>query len=248
MKNMTARYGILIGLAAAVLAVIWILAAVKTGGWGTFSGSAGKYKKVVCAGDSITFGTGIADPDKDSYPVQLSGMLGEHFIVKNCGVSGKTVSDLSSDSYRMTDAYNASLQEQPDVVVLMLGTNDAKPENWKGKEVFREQYKELLLSYLSLESSPDIYICTPASAYKSPDWQEEGYLYGITEARLEAVRDVIHETAKEKGVHLIDICQVTKEHPEWYTDDGIHPNERGAQAIAEAVKEALENQQQISGR
>ncbi|MCU6762816.1 GDSL-like Lipase/Acylhydrolase [uncultured Roseburia sp.] len=241
MKNMTARYGILIGLAVAVLAVIWILTAVKSGGWGIFSGSADRYKKIVCAGDSITFGTGIADPHKDSYPAQLTWMLGEHFLVKNYGVSGKTVSDLSSDSYRMTDAYKKSLLEQPDVVVLMLGTNDAKPENWKGKDVFKEQYKELLLAYLSLDSSPDVYICTPASAYKSPDWPEEGYLYGITEARLEAIRDVVNEIAKEAGIYLIDICQATAGHPEWYTDDGIHPNERGAQAIAETVKNALLN-------
>jgi len=47
--------------------------------------------KVACVGDSITFGSGIADRDNASYPAQLQKLLGDGFEVKNFGVSGRTM-------------------------------------------------------------------------------------------------------------------------------------------------------------
>lgn len=44
--------------------------------------------KVACIGNSVTFGYGFADPANDSYPSQLSNMLGERYDVRNFGRSG----------------------------------------------------------------------------------------------------------------------------------------------------------------
>jgi len=47
--------------------------------------------KVACIGNSITYGSGIPDRARDSYPAQLGRMLGDKWIVKNFGVSGRTM-------------------------------------------------------------------------------------------------------------------------------------------------------------
>ena len=39
--------------------------------------------KVACVGNSVTFGYGLENPEKESYPVQLQQLLGENYLVKN---------------------------------------------------------------------------------------------------------------------------------------------------------------------
>ena len=46
---------------------------------------------VACIGDSITFGAGIRDRGKQSYPAQLGKLLGAKFAVRNFGVSAATL-------------------------------------------------------------------------------------------------------------------------------------------------------------
>ena len=47
--------------------------------------------KVACVGNSITYGTGLADRATQSYPVQLQKLLGEHYEVENFGKPGATL-------------------------------------------------------------------------------------------------------------------------------------------------------------
>ena len=46
---------------------------------------AGSPVKVACVGNSITYGTALADRERDAYPVQLQLMVGEGFVVGNFG-------------------------------------------------------------------------------------------------------------------------------------------------------------------
>lgn len=47
--------------------------------------------RVACVGNSITYGTGIADREHFSYPVQLQQMLGNGYVVGNFGKPGATL-------------------------------------------------------------------------------------------------------------------------------------------------------------
>lgn len=47
--------------------------------------------KVACIGDSITYGLGLEDRDRDSYPAQLQRLLGAEYQVGNFGKSGATL-------------------------------------------------------------------------------------------------------------------------------------------------------------
>jgi len=47
--------------------------------------------KIACIGNSITYGSGISNRENNTYPVQLQNILGDHYLVKNFGVSGRTL-------------------------------------------------------------------------------------------------------------------------------------------------------------
>ena len=46
--------------------------------------------RVACVGNSITFGSGIANRDRDSYPSVLGQMLGRGYEVRNFGFSARS--------------------------------------------------------------------------------------------------------------------------------------------------------------
>ncbi len=80
-----------------------------------------KSKKILCLGDSFTFGIGASR--KGDYPTQLSNILnndqeGNNFIVYNLGVGGQNSSELLYLLNKNVDKYN------PDLVIVMTGGND----------------------------------------------------------------------------------------------------------------------------
>ena len=57
----------------------------------TLSATARKVVRVACVGNSITYGTGIANREHDAYPAQLQRMLGKDYVVGNFGKPGATL-------------------------------------------------------------------------------------------------------------------------------------------------------------
>ena len=47
--------------------------------------------KIACVGNSITYGSDISNRENNVYPVQFQNILGDHYLLKNFGVSGKTL-------------------------------------------------------------------------------------------------------------------------------------------------------------
>ena len=47
------------------------------------------------------------------------------------------------------------------MVVIQLGTNDTKPQNWKHEAEFDADYRELVKSFQSLKSKPKVFVCRP---------------------------------------------------------------------------------------
>ena len=55
--------------------------------------------RVACVGDSITYGFGISDRERDSYPAQLQRDLGEAWQVRNFGSNGATALERGTKPY-----------------------------------------------------------------------------------------------------------------------------------------------------
>ena len=89
--------------------------------------------KVACIGDSITYGLGLADRAKESYPAQLQKMLEEYepgkYEVRNFGNSGRgiyldSMRGNEKRGFRYMPEHKAALEWKPDIVICNLGIND----------------------------------------------------------------------------------------------------------------------------
>lgn len=187
--------------------------------------------RVACVGDSITYGSQVSNWPQNHYPLLLNQLLGESYTVHNYGISGATLLSSADKPYIGTKIYPHSIAFEPDVVVIMLGTNDAKTNNWTNADDFRNQFSAFIDVYLELPSKPEVFLCTPCKAYSTG--------YSIQDERIEIAAQIIREVAEGKGLQLIDIRLLSEQHPEWFEKDGIHPNNDGAAAIAQEVYHIL---------
>lgn len=190
--------------------------------------------KIACVGDSITYGHGVPFWYANSYPVKLQEMLGDEYCVNNYGVSAYCVQDDSSKPYTSLDVYKDSLEFNPDIVILMLGTNDAKPYNWKGVEEFKDDYERLINSYKEVNPNVEIYLATLCVAFDNDPSSIESS-FDIMPSVVDEISLFIKEYANVNNYKLIDINSLTKNRKDLILPDLIHPNEFGAEAIAQEV-------------
>lgn len=185
--------------------------------------------KVACVGDSITQGHGAGG---QPWPTQIGRMLGEKWEVKNYGISGTTLMNSGDSPYQKQNAFAAAKASQPDVVVIMLGTNDTKPQNWRNFAAdYRKDYEDLVQQFTALASKPRIFVCNPPYIAKGGNW-------GINERDTLAQIPVIAALAKDKGLEVIDV-HAALEGQDALIPDNVHPNAGGQAAIAAAVHKAL---------
>ena len=197
--------------------------------------------KVALVGDSVTYGHSIKNWPKNNYPALLSKALGEKYCVKSYGVSGSTVQPDGDQPYNITKAYTWSHEFEADILVLMLGSNDSKPENWKGAEKFKEEYLKLLSTYINVENQPTVILCTPPTAYY-PEGVTEGLSnYDIQPDIVEEIADIVKEVATELDYYLININDLTENRRDLFGKDNVHPNNDGASEIANAVYKFIIN-------
>lgn len=184
--------------------------------------------KVACVGDSITQGAGTKG---NPYPKQLQELLGDKWEVGNFGVSGRTLLDKGDHPYSKEKKYQEALAMKPNVVIIKLGTNDTKPQNWKFKDEFEADYKKLIASFQALESKPRIFICRPVPVVGDGAW-------GINEAALQEQMPILDKLSKEMGVGIIDMYAALKDKPTLIPDK-VHPNAEGAAEMAKAAHAVL---------
>lgn len=189
--------------------------------------AAQKTIKVACVGNSITYGAGIADQVKDSYPAVLGQMLGSAYQVRNYGYSGRTLLNKGDRPYMNEPQYRQALAFAPDIVIIKLGTNDTKPFNWQYEADFPKDLTAMVRSFQQLPSRPKIYLCFPVPAYRL-DW-------GINDSIIKnGVIPYIREVAAQCGTDTIDLYTPFTNKPEWFSDQ-IHPTEEGAFQMAKHI-------------
>lgn len=203
--------------------------------------------KVACVGDSITYGHGISDWKKNSYPAVLQQLLGEDYHVANFGSSGACVNPDGDQPYVNRDIYKEALEYDADIIIFMMGTNDAKPENWTDAERFMEDYMALAASFAEGEQAPIIYYVPCAEAYYTEDADKSTGIakYDIQPEVIDEIAETIRLRVYTSSVimEFIDIHSLTEAHPEWFEADGIHPDNEGAKAIAETIADAILSQE-----
>jgi acyl-CoA thioesterase-1 len=178
--------------------------------------------RVACVGDSITSDTKYTD--------DLSSMLGENYTVENFGVGRTTVSLQFNKPYMNQQAFQDAQRFNPDIVVIMLGTNDAYLSEQQ-RNNFVNDYKTLINSFYSLPSSPKVYIVVPPPVFNN--------IMGLNAEVLDNdVIPLVSKTAAELGLPTIDVHTPLLDNPEDF-QDGVHPNIGGSQVIAFEVYNAI---------
>lgn len=186
--------------------------------------------RVACIGNSITDGHGIDLAPQRGYPAQLQRMLGNEYWVKNFGVSGRTMLNKGDMPYMNETAWKDALAFKPDIVIIKLGTNDSKPQNWQYSKEFKQDLTQMIKALDPKKTK--IYLCTPIPALK-PSW-------GINETIIaNEIIPIQQKVAKEYKLEVIDLHTLFGNDSEKMQDDGIHPNDKGVRSIAQIVAEAI---------
>ncbi len=186
--------------------------------------------KVACVGDSIT-----ALPT--SWCGGLSTKLGAGYMVSNFGVSGANLMKSVGQPYWNTRQFGPSHDFNPNIVVIMLGTNDGVPRVWNGgKDHFVADYEALVDSYTSLSTMPRVYAVLPPPAGTGP--------FGHDGAVIEnEVIPAIKMAAMNKMITTIDVFNAFGgsdfDTSLFSASEQIHPNAKGQQLICDTVYAAL---------
>ncbi|MDX1364782.1 MAG: sialate O-acetylesterase [Arenibacter latericius] len=190
----------------------------------------GQKIKVACVGNSVTYGTRVAERERNAYPVQLQELLGDNYEVANFGYPGATALKNGHKPYWDNPIFKESKSFQPNLVIIHLGLNDQGNNNWPAhKEEFVSDYLDLIQEYRNLPSSPEIIICKMSPSFSGHHWFEEGMRENYQE--IQAKIDTIRELA---GVDVIDLQEPLYRFPEYYADD-LHPAKEGATIIANKI-------------
>jgi acyl-CoA thioesterase I len=192
--------------------------------------------RISCIGDSITEGSGLGQGF--AYPSQLQRLLGNDWKVENFGVSGRTLLKKGDYPYWNEGAYQRALQSSPDVVIIMLGTNDTKSQNWQFEADFVADYTALVQSFRNLASKPRIYICRPCPV------PEPGN-FGINQTNVLEEIKRIDQIAKNMKLGVIDMYAALVDRPE-LLPDRVHPNREGAGEMAKAAAKVLTGRAEAS--
>ena len=201
--------------------------------------------RVACIGNSITDGFGIDMASAYGYPAELQKLLGSDYWVKNFGVSSRTLLNKGDYPYMNEQAWRDALAFKPDVVIIKLGTNDSKPENWQYGAEFQQDLEQMLTTLCPALAQPvakkgkkakkavapvkpQIFLCTPIPAFKST--------WNISDSVI--VNEIIpiqQAVAKKYGVQVIDLHTLYANDGDKMLPDGIHPDGKGAHRMAEII-------------
>jgi acyl-CoA thioesterase I len=154
------------------------------------------------------------------------------YAVGNFGVGATMVTLKSETPYMNTSTFQSALDFQPNIVIIMLGTNDAQPGVHQYNTSFVDDYKKLICAFQILASKPKIWIVLPPPIFDSqggktsPDYLKQTVIPNIEQA------------ANETNSPIIDMYSVLVSYSNYFPD-GIHPNSAGAELIAEEIYKAI---------
>lgn len=176
--------------------------------------------RFACIGDSITAG--------DSYPSVLQGMMGDGYVVRNYGISARVMQNEGDYPYMKEETYSELKAWLPDIVTIMLGTNDSKYHNWKDSERFRNDYLAMIDELRAIPTHPVIFLCLPPKPSQ--------IRFGINDSTIVAgIIPVIESFRGRRWLDIIDTYSPFDGHPELFVSDGIHPNPDGVKVLAETI-------------
>jgi len=186
-----------------------------------FADKASESIRVACVGDSLTQST--------EYPYDLWNLLGnQSYSLRNFGAGSTTVSLQSETPYMNTSVFQDALNFQPNIVIIMLGTNDAQPSLHQFNASFVGDYMKLVTAFQGLSSKPEVWVVLPPPIISNQSGKMDSAYFEDT------ILPGIMQAANETEVPVIDVYSAFADHRDYYRD-GVHVNSKGAKLIADTV-------------
>ena len=189
--------------------------------------------RVACIGNSITEGATLTSPSRDAYPALLNSILGPDYEARNYGVGGRVL--LKSGDYPIWDelAFKRAIEFDPDIVTIMLGTNDSKPWNWEDhKNEFVPDYIDMINTFRALDNNARFMLAYPPPAFSN--------LGSIRDSVIRnEIIPLIDSVASVTGTQVVDFYNSMINDSNLFPD-GIHPNAAGHEKIAAIFKPVIE--------
>ncbi len=138
--------------------------------------------RIVCIGDSTTYGIGASDRDEFSYPSQLQKILDNNIPDKRYEVINLGIPGINSS--QTLNRYTGNISElRPDTVIMMVGIND--PWNFEESTIFKyydmnfmkklNAQAELMLSHLKVyQFFRLLYVSSALRDMEVPAFDKEG--------------------------------------------------------------------------
>lgn len=209
-------------------------------------------KRILCFGDSNTWGNIAGTPDRFDPDVRWTGVLqrelGEGYLVIEEGYNGRTsvFTDILEGRLSGVDYFGPCLDSQSplDLVIIMLGTNDLKIRFGVEAQTIAfgfSRYLDKLKITPMAGNPPKVLLASPIlldESYKNHElfhgmFGEDGV------ARSEALAPAYKAFAQANGIEFIDAAQYASA----VEVDGVHmgpdSHERLGKAFAEKVKEII---------
>ena len=200
-------------------------------------------KTVLMQGDSITNGLRNKDVPKDLgqwYAMRVAGALelahpGEYTFI-NRGISGNRIVDIYAR------IKNDIINLKPDIMSLMIGTNDVWAEYSRQNGVSPEKYErfyEMILDEVEA-ALPNIKIILMGSYYQDGVQEYNDSFLPEVKERAEIVRKI----AERRGYPYIATQPLFDEAEargvKYLTYDGVHPDVAGCELIKNALVQEIE--------
>ncbi|GKH35043.1 SGNH/GDSL hydrolase family protein [Muricomes sp. OA1] len=209
-------------------------------------------KRILCFGDSNTWGAvpaeGTRHPDDVRWTGILAAELGNEYQVIEEGYNGRTTVHDDPVENRLSGIayFEACLDSQSplDLIILMLGTNDLKARFGVDPYTIAFGFGRYLNAVKTVPMAgnrPEVLLAAPLlidPSYKDVPLFLDMFGEGAVE-RSERFAEAYEAFAKENGVHFIDASKYGKAS----VRDGVHMeaeyHEKLGKAFAEKVKEIL---------
>ncbi|MBN1184179.1 MAG: T9SS type A sorting domain-containing protein [Bacteroidales bacterium] len=206
----------------------------------TFSTNSQAYKvRMAFIGNSITqgvYGYGLSNADT-SYATQFGNLMetiyGDTLEILNAGVSGRTMLKTSSAPIWSESIFATALKTVPDICLIMLGTNDSKPDLLASvEERFLDDYLSMIDTFRFRNPDTKFIVCDP-----TPIWGQHPYSSGNPHHDTILVNytiPLIDSVAKMKSTYLLDLHTPFVDSVQ-YTYDSLHPNGAGHKKMAQIL-------------
>lgn len=195
---------------------------------------------LVVLGASDAYGIGTRDPDRENWPMQLASEAPQPIHLVNLAIPGATLAQAQEEELPI------AIAQRPKIIVMWLVVNDIIAG------VPLATYSAELHATLATikAASPQ----TQVFVGNVPDLTQVPYFYdrdapGLS-AEVSAWNAAIAQECAAQGAHLADLASAWgqfADHPEYISEDGLHPSDEGARALAVFFNAQIRKTLQLTG-